>query len=330
LVIEQLPGTLAHGTCELHAALVLAQVPIDEQSDELRHFTLASFAQVPRTSGQVPGLTLQAAFGGLLQVPCVRHCRSAAAWVAPLQTLPVFAPAFLQVPGVVGHCAAEPQAFCVHALPPQSAVVEHTVVPLGQVFCAQVPPAVDGQLAPLVHALAVHDPTTPPQAASLAQTVVPFGQVFWLHAPLIVVHCAVEVQAWPGGLLHVPQSAAEMQTFPVLLQANCGQSVFFVQDCDGLRLQVPPRIAQSLTDVHRLPRLLQWPTSTQSDWPMQALPVTLHAPACGTQLALDVQLSVVWMLHLPGSGVHVGGGQVVIVEQVFSGSGGSRLQPGGS
>jgi hypothetical protein len=131
-------------------------------------------------------------------------------------------------------------------------------------------------------------------------------------------------------LLHVPQSAADRQTLPVLLQANCGQSLFFEQVCVGLRLQVPPRIAQSLTDVHRLPRLLQWPTSTQSVWAMQALPVTLHAPACGTQLASEVQLKPVWMLHLPGSGVHTGGGQVVIVEQVFSGSGASRLQPGGS
>jgi len=174
LVIEQLPGTLAQGTCELHAALVLAQVPIDEQSDEPRHFTLASFAQVPSTSGHVPGLTLQAAFGGLLQVPCVRHCRSAAAWVAPLQTIPFFGPANLQVPGVVGHCAAEP-----HAAPPD----------------AQTPPVVDGQVAPLVQAFAVHDPTTPPQAASFAQTVVPLAQVFWLQAPLIVVHCATEVQA---------------------------------------------------------------------------------------------------------------------------------------
>jgi len=193
LVIEQLPGTLAQGTCELHAALVLAQVPIDEQSDEPRHFTLASFAQVPSTSGHVPGLTLQAAFGGLLQVPCVRHCRSAAAWVAPLQTIPFFGPANLQVPGVVGHCAAEPQAFCVHALPPQSAVVVHAVVPLGQVFCAQVPPAVAGQPAPLVHAFAVQ--ARPPQSAVVLQTVVALGQVFWLHAPLIVVHCATEVHA---------------------------------------------------------------------------------------------------------------------------------------
>ena len=121
--------------------------------------------------------------------------------------------------------------------------------------------------------------------------------------------------------MHVPQSAAERQTFPVLLQANCGQSLFFEQVCDGLRLQCPPRIAQSLTEVHRLPRLLQWPTSAQSDWPIHALPVTLHAPACGTQLALDVQLSVVWMLHLPGSGVQTGGAQVVTGVQVPSGSG---------
>ena len=195
LVIEQLPGTFAQGTCELHAAFVLAQVPIDEQSLEPRHSTVASLAQVPMISGQVPGLALQAAFGGLLQVPCVRHSRSAAACVAPLQTLPFFGPANLQVPGVVGHCAAEPQAFCVHALPPQSAVVEHAVVPLGQVFCAQVPPAVVGQPAAPIQAFAVHDPRTPPQAASFAQTVVPLGQVFWLQAPLIVVHCATVVQA---------------------------------------------------------------------------------------------------------------------------------------
>jgi len=193
LVIEQLPGTLAQGTCELHAAWVLAQVPIDEQSDELRQVTLASFAQVPRISGQLPGLALQSEFGGLLQVPCVRHTKSAAAWVAPVQTMPFFAPAFLQVPGVTGHCAAEPQAFWVHARPPQSAVVLQAVRPFGQVFCAQVPPAVDGHCAALVQALAVQ--ARPPQSAVVLQTVVPFAQVFWLQAPLIVVHCATEVQA---------------------------------------------------------------------------------------------------------------------------------------
>ena len=72
LVIEQLPGTLAQGTCELHAAWVLAQVPIDEQSLEPRHNTVASLAQVPMTSGHVPGLAVQAA-PPLLQVPLVRH-----------------------------------------------------------------------------------------------------------------------------------------------------------------------------------------------------------------------------------------------------------------
>jgi hypothetical protein len=52
-----------------------------------------------------------------------------------------------------------------------------------------------GQLAPLVHDFNVQDPTTPPQPASLEQTVVPSAQVFWLQEPLIVVHCATEVQA---------------------------------------------------------------------------------------------------------------------------------------
>jgi len=63
---------------------------------------------------------------------------------------------------------------------------------------------------------------------------------------------------------------------------------------------------------------------------MQLLPLVLQAPGCGVQSVFDVQVLVVWMLHLPGSGVHTGGGQLVIVEQVFSGSGGRRLQPGGS
>jgi hypothetical protein len=131
-------------------------------------------------------------------------------------------------------------------------------------------------------------------------------------------------------LLHVPQSAAEMQTFPVLLQANCGQSLLLEQVCVGLRLQWPPRTKQSLTEVQRLPRLLQWPMSTQSDCPMQALPLTLQAPACATQLAFDVQERPVWIEHLPGSGVHTGFGQFWTGVQVFSGLGASSSQPGGS
>jgi hypothetical protein len=71
--------------------------------------------------------------------------------------------------------------------------VLQAVRPFGQVFCAQVPPAVDGHCAALVQALAVQ--ARPPQSAVVLQTVVPFAQVFWLQAPLIVVHCATEVQA---------------------------------------------------------------------------------------------------------------------------------------
>ena len=126
------PGTLAHGTCELHAACVLAQVPTEEQSDALLHCTVGSLAQVPITVGQFPGLAEHDANGGLLQVPLTVHTRLAAACVAPLHGfcvlhLPVPIPAqseffvhgvtrseqtlrLLQLPGVVGHCAADPQA----------------------------------------------------------------------------------------------------------------------------------------------------------------------------------------------------------------------------
>jgi len=93
-------------------------------------------------------------------------------------------------------------------------------------------------------------------------------------------------------------------------------------------LHVPPMMAQSLTDWQVLPRTLQLPVAGQSAGPMQALPVRLHAPGCAGQLALLVQLDLV-MLQVPGSGVHVGGPQVVVGTHGFSGSGGSRLHPGG-
>ena len=106
-----------------------------------------------------------------------------------------------------------------------------------------------------------------------------------------------------------------------------GQSESFVQALPFL-LQVPPMMEQSLTDWHVLPRTLQLPDAGQSAAPMQAFPVRLHAPACAGQLALLVQLDLL-MLQVPGSGVQVGGPQVVVGVQGFSGSGGSRLQPGG-
>jgi hypothetical protein len=78
----------AQGTAELHAALVKEQVPMPEQSEAPRQVTEASLAHLPRISGHVPGFALQAALGGLLQVPGFVHVASAAAWVAPLQTFP--------------------------------------------------------------------------------------------------------------------------------------------------------------------------------------------------------------------------------------------------
>jgi len=94
-------------------------------------------------------------------------------------------------------------------------------------------------------------------------------------------------------------------------------------------LQVPPTIAQSLTDVQRFRTMLHWPMFGQLDCCMQLVPLTLQAPGCGVQSELWVQLLVVWMLQRPGSGVQTGGAQVVTGVQGFSGSGGSRLQPGG-
>jgi len=94
-------------------------------------------------------------------------------------------------------------------------------------------------------------------------------------------------------------------------------------------LQVPPRIEQSLTDVQRLPDVLQWPTAGQVAADMQLTPLTLHAPGCGAHWESRVQLVAVWMLQWPGLGVHTGGWQVETGVHGFSGSGGSRLQPGG-
>jgi hypothetical protein len=100
----------AQGTAELHAALVKEQVPMPEQSEELRQDTELSLAHLPRISGQVPGFALQAAFGGLLQVPFLVHVASAIAWVAPLQTFPGAAP---QLPPT-----ALQSEFLVHAVTP--------------------------------------------------------------------------------------------------------------------------------------------------------------------------------------------------------------------
>ena|SRR5215472_12889989 len=108
------------------------------------------------------------------------------------------------------------------------------------------------------------------------------------------------------------------------------QSVFLVQAL-CLILQVPPTMAQSLTAWQVLPSMLQFPVAGQSATPMQAFPVRLQAPACAGQAvaALAAVHDAPVRLHVPGSGVQVGGPQVVVGTHGFSGSGGSRLQPGG-
>ena len=97
MVMLQTPGTFAHVLpgVELHAAWVKEQVPTEEQSAALVHVTAALLRQWPSTVGQAPGFALQAANGGLLQVPLVVQ-----SGLATVQALPVFAPASTHLPSV--------------------------------------------------------------------------------------------------------------------------------------------------------------------------------------------------------------------------------------
>lgn len=94
-------------------------------------------------------------------------------------------------------------------------------------------------------------------------------------------------------------------------------------------LQCPPARRQSEFCAQLAWVTLHLPTDAQSPLDMQLDPVKVQLPGRVGQLALDVQLVLVWMLHVPGLGVHTGGWQVVEPVHGFSGSGGSRLQPGG-
>ena len=122
----------AHGTLELQAEWVLAQVPIEAQSEAARHCTVGSFAQVPITSGQPPaGVGVPVAFTvhepPVLQVPAkVQSVLTLHDFPGvPLPHLPLpmplHCPLFvhavvplsqksLQKPSFTAHCALEPQA----------------------------------------------------------------------------------------------------------------------------------------------------------------------------------------------------------------------------
>ena len=72
------------------------------------------------------------------------------------------------------------------------------------------------------------------QSAATAQVVTASEQVFKLHVP--GVHVALELQAWPAGALHSPQSLGTRQTVALLLHVPLfGQSVSLVQTTLGLR-----------------------------------------------------------------------------------------------
>jgi hypothetical protein len=257
------------------------------------------FWQTPNTSGHWE-VAVQDAIGGLLHLASMHS-------VLVEHGLPCLLPELLsQVP--LGHCELKVQ-----------------VAPFWHV------PPLTGQSPPVLHDFAEQRPL-PGQLVLFVHAVAPSGQVFWLQAPGMAAHCALEVHDVFAGLLQMPQSVSNRQTgFGMVLHVPAlGQSVFLLQ-APPLLLHLPPMIAQSLADAQRLPAVLQWPTLEQSDCCMQLAPLTLQAPGCAGQAVLAlaaVQLALV-MLQVPGSGVQTGGAQVVTGVHGFSGSGGSRLQPGG-
>jgi hypothetical protein len=245
--------------------------------------------------------------GLLLQLPGVRH------WRSVTQLLPFFAPAPVHLPEAEGHPAFVVQAAAgLQLLPGQPPLLVHACpafAPPAQVLVWHTPPTKAGHWAADWHTVLV-------------------GGL--LHTPFFAGQVAAVWHTALGGLLQVPgQSAFTRQDAPPSWQVPAaGQSEFLAQAWLVL-LQVPPTMVQSLTDVQRLRTMLHWPMAGQLDCCMQLAPLTLQAPGCGVQSEFWVQLLVVWMLQRPGSGVQTGGAQVVTGAQGFSGSGGSRLQPGG-
>jgi hypothetical protein len=321
------PGWLGQSILLEHCAPVMLHVPTAGQwtrsNPGVGHDRLVML--------QWPGTLVQSEFcthdrpAGLSHVPGVgEHCAD---------ELHDVAAGYAQVPSTFGQVAAE---------------VQEALGGLLQV------PFWDGQLALVVQDAPPmpHVPFWAGQSVLSVQAAPPT-----LHVPLpgVCEHCAAEVQAWPTGVTHVPllsgQVAAEVQDAKgALLQLpgvtwHCADDVHivaagFTQNPAGahgfvvplqaapVRLHVPPCTAQLAAVVHDCPSTLQWPTGPQSAAPMQLAPLMLHAPGWAGQFAFDVQLAWV-ILQLPGSGVQTGGAHVVTGVQGFSGSGGSRLHPGG-
>lgn len=287
--------------------------------------------QVPATLVQ-PEFAVHAWPAGLLQMPGdgeqfaaeLQDCRAGVTqvpWVLThagpgLQAKPLV----LQTPGV---CEQFPAAVQLWA-----AGVTQTPFCAGQSeFNVQAaPPTVQWPL----FGVPVHCPG-PVQGCPAGVTQTPLVLLHWLakvhacpagllHVPGVVWHttfCVAAVHCVPAGVLHVP---AATQLLVVPLQGA------------PVRLQVPPWIAQSLPFAcwQESPSTLQWPSDGHG--PMQLALVMLHTPGCAGHSAGSlpwmVQLLPV-MLQVPGLGVHIGGLHCCVVLQGFSGSGGSRLQPGG-
>jgi hypothetical protein len=133
---------------------------------------------------------------------------------------------------------------------------------------------------------------------------------------------------WPAT---VGQLALEVQLVPVwiLQKPVCGQLLLAVQLVPVWMLQWPLASVQSAFVAQLEWVMLHVPTGAHALLDMQLAPLLLQVPGSDGQLALEVQLALVWMLQVPGLGVQTGGAQVVFPVHGFSGSGGRRLQPAG-
>jgi hypothetical protein len=93
----QAPGVGRHSVSLVQSMPVVLHLPTAAQFAVVRHAVLPSL-QRPNLLGQVPGLAVHAAFGGLLQVPGVRHVG-----LLTLHARLFLAPAAVHLPRVAGH-----------------------------------------------------------------------------------------------------------------------------------------------------------------------------------------------------------------------------------
>jgi hypothetical protein len=204
----------------------------------------------------------------------VVHCELA------VQAVPWLAELALQTPDTVGQfCAVQGRPETLQVPVPvagQLALDVHDVPETLQV------PAMVGQLALVVHDVAVCMLHLPPTSAQLLGDVVQAAPAEVPPQRLVVAQVPLDVQS-ALVMLHLRLTfgqAVDEQSAPVLLHFFCdGHWAAEVQDAPEL-LQVPAMVGQlvaALAAVHEAPLTLHLPMSVQTDaLPVQSTPETLH------------------------------------------------------